>query len=164
MCVFVSCCYFFGGRHVFLLSTTFAGWSCIFVSLRVCVFFFCPHPPHLTSPHPTSPHLTQLCGLCLQGDSFESPVPAWSAVRAADKLSSYGYGQVHPPPLALLLPATSCQQLPAACPLTFAPYRLLDALACVSRRQLAIANATHLHFQFKAINGDSGDEFYLVKA
>jgi hypothetical protein len=68
-----------------------------------------------------------------------------------------------PPPRSsapsYFLPATA-----SSCPLTFAPYRLLDALACVSRRQLAIANATHLHFQFKAINGDSGDEFYLVKA
>jgi hypothetical protein len=30
--------------------------------------------------------------------------------------------------------------------------------------QLAIANATHLHFQFKGIDGSNGDEFYLVKA
>ncbi len=30
--------------------------------------------------------------------------------------------------------------------------------------QLTLSNATHLHFQFKGIDGSSGDEFFLVKA
>jgi hypothetical protein len=71
---------------------------------------------------PKSPmHVVVGTAGAMQVDQWTSPLPAWSAARGADALSSYGYGQ------------------------------------------LTLTNATHLHFQFKAIDGSSGDEFWIVK-